>query len=206
MGCCDKPFLGWDSLCDCPSYGWFFGKYRCFWVLRRIKHFIICRDILGDARYGSSHFIHSHCSTNFLFLFVNIFFLQLFFLYNEKKRNEATNSRRTRLCFRCPNIEAYILSSQDFPSLLDSALHLFPQCRTQAVLQLWWSWIHHRIWERQCALVKEKKDFKKNKSFILCPYSLSLHFTHTFLTFTPHFSARFDDTFDDDKIFSTIDM
>jgi hypothetical protein len=48
-----------------------------------------------------------------------------------------------------------------------------------------------------------KKD-SKGLFFLSLPFTLflSLHFTHTLLTFTP----PLDDTFDDDKIFSSIDM
>ena len=56
------------------------------------------------------------------------------FFLKKKYRNETTNSRRTRLRFRSPNIKTCILSSQDVPSLLDQTIHLFPECGIRAVV------------------------------------------------------------------------
>lgn len=63
-------------------------------------------------------------------LFSSINQSTIFSLTLSPQRNETTNAGRIRLCFRCPNEETYILSSQDFPSLLDSTIHLFQESRT----------------------------------------------------------------------------
>ena len=149
MGCCDMSFLGCGSICDFPSSDWCLGSCRGFWILCWIKCLCIGHDILLDAWY-----VYRHLTKKKSFFSYDSFPPPLFL------RNETTNSRRTRLCLRCPNIKTCILSSQDFPSLLDPALHLFPECRTRTVVQLWWSWIRNCVRER-CWTLKKKKRKKK---------------------------------------------
>ena len=101
MGCCDMSFLGCCSLCDFPSFGWCPWSYRRLWILCWIKCLCVGHDIFLDARYAYIH--SSSCS----YILINFLFLYY--------RNETTNSRRTRLRFRSPNIKTCILSSQDVP-------------------------------------------------------------------------------------------
>ena len=75
---------------------------------------------------GTHIFIHHHVHIYYIHTSYKSFFL----FY----RNETTNSRRTRLRFRSPNIKTCILSSQDVPSLLDQTIYLFPECGIRAVV------------------------------------------------------------------------
>ena len=94
MSCC--------FLCDFPSFGWCPWNYRRFWILCWIKCLCIGHDILLFVRYA--YIIH--------YYIVVVVFLQFFFIICY--RNETTNSRRTRLRFRCPSITTCSYQAKTF--------------------------------------------------------------------------------------------